>query len=62
MKRIIMIKGLQENDHVIIMHLMECENIPASFSIDGKSLVVDGNNDVLAYAKRLLLENGYTIL
>lgn len=62
MKRVIMIKNLQEKDHAIIMHIMECEHIPASFSLDGRSLVIEGNNDVLAYAKRLLLENGYTIL
>lgn len=62
MRRIIMIKNIEEKDREIIMHLMECENIPASFTIDGKSLAIEGNNDVLAYAKRLILENGYTIL
>lgn len=62
MQRIIMLRKLNEEDRIKLESLLMNENIEYDISMISKSLTLNGNNDVLAYVKRILLTNGFEIL
>ena len=62
MQRIIMLRKLDEEDRLKLNSLLINEEIEYEISTISKSLTLQGNNDVLAYVKRILLTNGFEIL
>lgn len=62
MQRIIMFRKLNDEDVSTIESLFENESFEYEISKYSKSLTLYGNNDVLAYAKRILLNNGFELL
>ena len=59
MKRIIMLLHMEESDVTVIEMLMEGAQIRCRVSFATKSVIIDGNNDELAAARRILAEHGY---
>ena len=62
MQRIIMLRKLNEEDRIKLDNLLVNEEIDYEISMISKSITIQGNNDVLAYVKRILLTNGFEIL
>ena len=62
MKRILLFRKLDEADKQKIEALMENEPIKYEISLASKSMSMDGDNDELAYVKRLLLSHQFEIL
>lgn len=62
MQRILMFKKLDEEDVRKIDALLMNEDIQYEISIYSKSLTIEGNNDILAFVKRTLLNNGFEII
>ena len=59
MKRIIMLLHMEKSDVTVIEMLMEGAQIRCRVSLTTKSVIIDGNNDELAAARRILAEHGY---
>ena len=57
-----MLRKLDEEDRLKLNSLLINEEIEYEISTISKSLTLQGNNDVLAYVKRILLTNGFEIL
>ena len=53
MKRIIMLLHMEESDVTVIEMLMEGAQIRCRVSLATKSVIIDGNNDELAAARRI---------
>ena len=62
MQRIIMFNHLNDEDIKKIESLFLNEDFSIEISKYSKSLTIHGNNDVLAYVKRTLLNNGFEII
>lgn len=62
MQRIIMLRKLNEEDRTKLDSLLLNEEFDYEISMISKSITIQGNNDVLAYVKRILLTNGFEIL
>lgn len=62
MQRIIMLRKLDEEDRLKLDNLLINEDIEYEISTISKSLTLQGNNDVLAYVKRILQTHGFEIL
>lgn len=62
MQRIIMLRRLTEEDRLKLDSLLMNEEFEYEISTISKSLTIHGNNDVLAYVKRILVNNGFEIL
>ena len=62
MQRIIMFRNLNDEDIKKIEALLINEDFEFEISKYSKSLTLYGNNDVLAYVKRTLLNNGFELI
>lgn len=62
MQRIIMFRKLDEEDRIKLESLLANESFEYEISKYSRSLTLYGDNDVLAYVKRTLLNNGFEIL
>lgn len=59
MKRIIMLVQMNESDVSTIELLLQSSGIQCNVSLSTKSVVIHGDNDALANARRILVEYGY---
>lgn len=62
MKRIILLKQMNENDVSTIELLLQDSCIECHVSLATKAVILYGDNDVLANARRILVEYGYELL
>ena len=62
MKRILLLKQMNESDVSTIELLLQSSGIECQVSLATKAVILHGDNDVLANARRILVEYGYELL
>lgn len=62
MQRIVLFKTLSEEDKKRLEALLINEPFHYDISLASKSITLDGDNDLLAYVKRLLFTNHFELL
>lgn len=62
MKRIIFLKNLDETNIEKAYEILHDQFLEVEISLASKAITIDGNNDQLAVARRILLEHGFEAL
>lgn len=62
MKRIIFLKNLNETNVDKAYDILTSQGLEVDISLASKSITIEGNNDQLAAARRILLEYGFEVL
>lgn len=63
MKNIILVKNMNDDDQVKQLKSALSETrVDFDINLDKKCVIVDGNSDMVAIARKVVLENGFLII